>query len=107
MLDRGELLMLEFERGDDREGPYTCNVQSDDGDQTDIELTIKDSKVIKRPTRKLVCPFCSYDGSEESEHGGTFRYLADTTIYREIVRFIPGKRGEKPILLVQSQAERY
>jgi hypothetical protein len=69
MIHRGELLMLEFERGDDREGPYTCNVQSDNGDQNDIELTIKNGKVTDPPT------YCRIDSESEAMLEGAMTRL--------------------------------
>lgn len=35
---------------------------------------------------KLTCPHCSYQGDQPSAHGGTFRYLADVTTWRDVVK---------------------
>jgi len=101
MLQRSELDMLEFERGDDREGPYTCDVSEDEGDQTYVELTVKNGAIVPRKPFKLECPHCGYDGKEPSEHGGTFRLLSDTTIWREIIRVRPAKNDEPRTLIVE------
>jgi hypothetical protein len=99
MLDRGELNMLEFERGDDREGPYTCDVSKDEGDQPGVELTVKDGAIVPAKPFKLQCPHCRYAGKEPSEHGGTFRLLSDTTIWRQIIR-VRSAKGDQPRTLV-------
>jgi hypothetical protein len=106
MLDRGELNSLEFEPGDDREGPYTCDVRVDDED-VQVNLTIKDGKILKPKPFKLICPHCGYDGKEPSEHGGTFRLLSDTTIYREILRVRPARKDEPRTLIVEGLSDKY
>src|SRR5712692_2114453 len=57
LLRRGELTALEFERGDDREGPYTCDVREEESDDQ-VEITIRDCQVIqpKPQNFKLQCP---------------------------------------------------
>lgn len=108
MLDRGELTMLEFERGDDREGPYTSDVrEAEDDDQFDV--TIKDGKIIEPKAKpfKLICPHCGYDGKTPSENGGTFRLLSDTTIWREIIRVRPPRKGEPRTLIVEGLSDKY
>jgi hypothetical protein len=108
MLHRGELTMLEFERGDDREGPYTCDVREEESDDQ-VEITIRDGQIIqpKPQNFKLQCPYCGYDGKEPSEHGGTFRLLSDTTIWREIVRVRPAKKGQPRTLIVEGLSDKY
>ena len=110
MLQRGELNMLEFERGDDREGPYTCDVRGpEERDDDQVDLTIKDGKIVQPKARpfKLICPHCDYDGKEPSEHGGTFRLLSDTTIYREILRVRPARKDEPRTLIVEGLSDKY
>jgi len=107
MLDRGELNMLEFERGDDREGPYTCDVSKDDGDQTDVEITVKDGAVVPAKPFKLQCPHCRYTGKKPSQHGGTFRLLSDTTIWREIIRVRPAKEDQPRTLVAEGRSDKY
>jgi len=65
---------LNYEPGDDREGPYTCDSwESDGADQ--VALTIRNGVPIFPPApKKLTCPYCNYDGEKPTEHGGTFRY---------------------------------
>lgn len=109
MLDRGELNSLEFEPGDDREGPYTCDVRAEENHDDQVDLTIKDGKIVQPKAKpfKLICPHCGYDGKEPSEHGGTFRLLSDTTIYREIVRVRPAHKGEPRTLIVEGLSDKY
>jgi hypothetical protein len=108
MLKGGELTQLEFERGDDREGPYTCDVREEESDDQ-VEITIKDGQIIqpKPQAFKLQCPHCGYDGKEPSEHGGTFRLLSDTTIWREIVRVRPAKKARPRTLIVEGLSDKY
>ena len=105
MLDRGQLSMLEFEHGDDREGPYTCDVRDDDKD-TSVDLTVRHGQVIQ-PRFKLKCPHCGYDGKEETKHGGTFRYLTDITSYRDILRFTQTTKDKPASLSVEGRYETY
>jgi hypothetical protein len=107
MLHRGELTMLEFERGDDREGPYACDVCKDEGDHKYVDLTVKDGAIIPPKPFKLRCPHCGYTGKEPSEHGGTFRLLSDTTIWREIVRLRPSKNDQPRTLVVEGLSDKY
>ncbi len=53
---------LNYEAGDDREGPYTCDSwESDGADQ--VALTIRHGVPIFPPApAKLTCPYCNYDG---------------------------------------------
>jgi hypothetical protein len=108
MLKGGELTQLEFERGDDREGPYACDVREEESDDQ-VEITIKDGQIIqpKPQAFKLQCPHCGYDGKEPSEHGGTFRLLSDTTIWREIVRVRPAKKAQPRTLVVEGLSDKY
>jgi hypothetical protein len=107
MLERGELNMLEFERGDDREGPYTCDVSKDEGDQTYVELTVRNGALVPVKPFKLQCPHCKYTGKEPSEHGGTFRLLSDTTIWREIIRVRPAKNDQPRTLVAEGLSDKY
>ena len=70
---------------------------------------IKDGQIIqpKPQAFKLQCPHCEYDGKEPSEHGGTFRLLSDTTIWREIVRVRPPKKGQPRTLIVEGLSDKY
>src|SRR5260221_13645625 len=69
MLHRGELTMLEFERGDDREGPYTCDVREEESDDQ-VEITIRDGQTIqpKPQNFKLQCPYCGYGSTQAKKH---------------------------------------
>jgi len=107
MLRRGELQMLEFERGDDIEGPYTCDVNEDEGDQTYVELTVRDGAVLPTKPFKLQCPHCGYTGKEPSEHGGTFRLLSDTTVWREIIRVRRAKGDQPRTLVAEGLSDKY
>ena len=109
MLDRGELNSLHFEPGGDREGPYTCDVRAEERNDDVIDLTIKDGKIVQLKAKpfKLICPHCDYDGKEPSEHGGTFRLLSDTTIYREILRVRTARKDEPRTLIVESLSDKY
>jgi hypothetical protein len=107
LLDSNSLTELEFESGDDREGPYTCDASTDNGDHSWVELTIENGRVISPKPFELKCPHCQYDGKEESSHGGTFRYLTNIPIYREIREFKRSKKGRKLQLIVEGQSDRY
>jgi hypothetical protein len=107
LLERRELSNLRYDPGDDREGPYTCNVDDDHGDQHWIETTIKAGKIVPLLPFKLQCPHCKYDGREETRHGGTFRYLTDQTTYRDITRFVRARNGSGPRLKVEGTSELY
>lgn len=51
------------------------------------------SALITQPSlvnNKLVCPYCRYDGEEETENGGNFRYLASTTSWRTVDKINDG-----------------
>ncbi len=37
----------------------------------------------------LKCPHCQYAGEEETQNGGTFRYLTDQVTWREVVELKP------------------
>jgi hypothetical protein len=108
MLSRGELTTLQFEHGDDREGPYTCDVRSPEADDR-VEYTVRDGQLIspQPPAFKLKCPHCAYDGKEPSEHGGTFRLLSDTTIWREILRVRRAKKDQPRTLVVEGFSHKY
>lgn len=108
LLEAGKLTALEYERGDDREGPYTCDAWKDEGDEQ-VQGTIKNGElVLPTPANfELKCPHCGYDGKEPSEHGGTFRYLSDTTIWREIVRLRQTKKGQPRTLIVEGLSDKY
>ena len=96
---------LNYEAGDDREGPYTCDSwESDGADQ--VALSIRNGVPTFSPApTKLTCPHCNYDGEKPTEHGGTFRYLADVTTWREIIRL---KKGEpNPILIIEGLSNKY
>ena len=96
---------LNYEAGDDREGPYTCDSRESDGaDQ--VALIIRNGLPIFPPAfTKLTCPYCNYDGEKPTEHGGTFRYLADVTTWREIIRL---KKGEpNPTLIIEGMSDKY
>ena len=54
-----------------------------------------------RTTNKLKCPYCRYQGKRESQHGGTFRYLANQTTWRAITKLKDG------ILTVDSISDTY
>lgn len=45
LLDQGQLTTLEYERGDDREGPYTCEAWEKEEDQT-ADCIIKNDRII-------------------------------------------------------------
>lgn len=107
LLESDGLSELQFEPGDDREGPYTCDASVDRGDHSWVELTIKNGKVIRAKPFELKCPHCGYEGKEESPHGGTFRYLTDIPIYREIREFKRSKKGRKLRLVVEGASDRY
>lgn len=96
---------LNYEAGDDREGPYTCDSwESDGADQ--VALTIRNGVPIFPPApTKLTCPYCDYDGERPTEHGGTFRYLADVTTWREIIRLKKGKPN--PTLIIEGLSDKY
>jgi hypothetical protein len=49
-------------------------------DKYDLEVRLK---------QVLVCPHCGYDGNTEEGHG--FRYLEDTTTYRDVEGVKDGK----------------
>jgi hypothetical protein len=49
LLHQGELTQLDYARGDDREGPYTCEASEKEDDQT-IDCIIKGDRIIF-PTR--------------------------------------------------------
>jgi hypothetical protein len=96
---------LNYEAGDDREGPYTCDSwESDGADQ--VALTIRNGVPIFPPARtKLTCPYCKYDGEKPAEHGGYFRYLADVTTWREIIRLKKSKPN--PTLIIEGLSDKY
>ena len=54
-----------------------------------------------RTSERLRCPYCRYQGKSETQHGGTFRYLANETTWRNIIGLRDG------ILKVQSVLETY
>jgi hypothetical protein len=96
---------LNYEAGDDREGPYTCDSWESDGEDQ-VPLTIRNGVPILPPARtKLTCPNCNYDGEKPSEHGGTFRYLADITTWREIIRLKKSKPN--PTLIIEGLSDKY
>jgi hypothetical protein len=74
-----------------------------------VEYTVKDGQLINPTPRtfKLKCPYCGYEGKEPSEHGGTFRLLSDTTIWREIVRVRPAKKDQPRTLVVEGLSDKY
>lgn len=43
----------------------------------------------------LKCPHCQFAGEEETEHGGTFRFLSNVTAWREIVKVHRSRRKNK------------
>lgn len=43
----------------------------------------------------LKCPHCQYAGEEETENGGTFRYLSNVTAWREVVKVRRSRRKNK------------
>ena len=96
---------LHYEPGDDREGPYTSDSwESDGADQ--VALTIRNGVPIFPPApKKLTCPYCNFDGEKPTEHGGTFRYLADVTTWREIIRLKKGKTN--PTLVIEGLSDKY
>ena len=105
LLERGELSTLKYDGGDN-EPPYVCTADRDRGDHPCIDIVIKHGSVLPAPF-KLKCPFCDYDGSEESPHGGTFRYLSHQTTHREITKFIRAKKGHGARLIVEGRSEVY
>jgi len=48
----------------------------------------------------LKCPHCQYAGEEETDNGGTFRYLANVTAWREIVKVRRSRRKTKPQTII-------
>jgi hypothetical protein len=71
LLDQGQLIKLEYQRGDDREGPYTCEASEKEEDQT-VDCIIKNNRIIfptkpkdpipSRATGPLTaCPQCGAD----------------------------------------------
>src|SRR6266498_4539867 len=71
LLDQGQLIKLEYQRGDDREGPYTCEASEKEEDQT-FDCIIKNNRIIfptkpkdpisPRATGPLTaCPQCGAD----------------------------------------------
>jgi len=54
-----------------------------------------------RTAGRLECPYCGYRGKRESQHGGTFRFLANQTTWRAITELKDG------ILTVDSILETY
>lgn len=96
---------LNYEAGDDREGPYTCDSWESDGTEQ-VALTIRSGVPIFPPApAKLSCPYCNYDGDKPTEHGGTFRYLADVTTWREIIRLKKGKANST--LIIEGLSDKY
>ena len=69
-------------------------------------LTIRNGVPICPPApTKLTCPYCNYDGEKPTEHDGTFRYLADVTTWREIIRL---KKDEpNPTLIIEGLSNKY
>jgi hypothetical protein len=70
LLEQGKLTKLEYSRGDDREGPYTCDASEKEDDQI-ADCIIKGDRIIF-PTRSnhpiltapeplTACPQCSAD----------------------------------------------
>ncbi len=96
---------LNYEPGDDREGPYTCDSwESDGADQ--VALLIRNGVPIFPPApTRLTCPYCNHDGEKPSEHGGTFRYLAEVTTWRKIIRLKKSKTN--PTLIIEGLSDKY
>jgi hypothetical protein len=96
---------LNYEAGDDRERPYTCDSWESDGADL-VALTIRNGVPIFPPaSAKLTCPYCDYDGEGPTEHGGTFRYLAEVTTWRKIIRLKKGKPN--PTLIIEGLSDKY
>lgn len=55
LLDQGQLTQLEYERGDDREGPYTSDASEKEEDQT-VDCIIKGDRIIFPPRPKNPIP---------------------------------------------------
>jgi hypothetical protein len=55
-----------------------------------------------RKVKRIVCPKCGYDGSEEPKQGGAtpFRYLEDIVNHRDVIRLNP-----KGVLQIESHYE--
>src|SRR6185369_659050 len=58
----------------------------------------------------LKCPRCEYAGEEETENGGTFRYLTDQVAWREIIDLKPNTQsddGSTHTLIVKGEINLY
>ena len=55
----------------------------------------------------LKCPHCQFDGSEETDNGGTFRYLSNVTAWREIVRVRRSRRNKPQTIIVDGLFHTY
>ena len=107
LLHDSSLPDLEYEAGDDREGPYTCDSwESDGADQ--VACIIKNgAPVLTPPPSKLICPYCQYRGDNPTEHGTGFRYLADATTWRQIIGIEQTKTERGSTLAILSPYENY
>jgi hypothetical protein len=70
---------------------------------SNIPATIPQSPqtATKQLSQALTCPHCDYDGKEDTQHGGTFRYLSDQTAWREIIRW------NKKRMIVEGRSDTY
>ncbi len=105
LLHDSKLDNLKYELGDSQDGPHTCDSwEMDEADQ--VACTIKNgTPVFPQPPDALLCPHCGYDGTTATEHGGTFRYLSDQTIWREVVD--ASGSGDDRKILIDGKAEQY
>lgn len=58
----------------------------------------------------LKCPHCQFAGEEETDNGGTFRYLTDQVAWREVIEFKPNPQpdeGSTHILIVKGVTNLY
>ena len=58
----------------------------------------------------LKCPHCHFAGEEETENGGTFRYLTDQVAWREVIEFKPNPQPDEDsthILIVKGTINLY
>lgn len=58
----------------------------------------------------LKCPHCQFTGEEETDNGGTFRYLTDQVAWREVIEFKPNPQpgdGFTHIMIVKGTINLY